>query len=375
MDKDEKDRSWKCSWDGDVSTFQDYVRRVRLAFSRTKKKHRKHLAAELVGQLTGRAWTVTQEISHERLVKDDGAKYLVLFLEERLARIPVPDAGSRAEELFVRLRRPAGMSMSSWCSLVRESYRQLQRALKRARPMEEPVKVISPSSPKAPSTSPPSSMGRSGRRSSKRTMAEPEADDVEAEDVGSPSDEGDEDEDPPSTLAGRKGKGKKAESSSSDDDDMQWAVKLWDEMDSSLPEVLPTELLGWLILRRSGLSAQQRLNILSSVNHSLKADDVEKGLRGAEEELRHHEREQDGRGKGKGGFKSRPKANFWIEQEGEGGLLALDDADAQEWAEEGQIHWVGRDVSAVYAASSMEDRSTSKFGDNPSVSDGQGFWH
>ena len=125
MEKDDKEKSWKFSWDGDVSTFQDYVRRVRLAFSRTKRKHRKRLAADLVGQLTGRAWTVTQEISHERLVKDDGAKYLVLFLEERLARIPVPDAGSRAEELFVKLRRPHGMSMSSWCSLVRESYRQL----------------------------------------------------------------------------------------------------------------------------------------------------------------------------------------------------------------------------------------------------------
>ena len=35
-------------------------------------------------------------------------------------------------------------------------------------------------------------------------------------------------------------------------------------MDSGLPEVLPTELLGWLMLRRCSLSPQQRLNVLSA---------------------------------------------------------------------------------------------------------------
>ena len=81
-------------WDGDIATFPDYVRKVRLAFEKTRRR--------LVGQLTGRAWVIT----HERFTQPDGAGYLVEFLEEKLARVLVPDAGARAEELLVKLRRP-----------------------------------------------------------------------------------------------------------------------------------------------------------------------------------------------------------------------------------------------------------------------------
>ena len=39
--------------------------------------------------------------------------------------------------------------------------------------------------------------------------------------------------------------------SSSDDEDIKWGIRLWDDMDTS--SRLPTELLGWLMLRRSNL--------------------------------------------------------------------------------------------------------------------------
>eukprot|EP00435_Cladocopium_sp_Y103_P048288 s2970_g14.t1 len=129
----EKDATVKCSWDGDISTFPAYVRKVRVVFEKTRRRRRKHLGPELVAQLTGKAWTITQEVDHARLTAKDGARYLIEFLETKLGRIPVPDAGARAEELLVKLRRPTGMSMSSWCATVRESYRRLQRALKRAK--------------------------------------------------------------------------------------------------------------------------------------------------------------------------------------------------------------------------------------------------
>ena len=104
----DKDKDLRCGWDGDISTFPDYVRRVRLIFEKTRRRRRKHLGPDLVAQLTGRAWVITQEIDHTKLTQDDGARYLVDFLEEKLARVPVPDAGVRAEELLVRLRRPPG---------------------------------------------------------------------------------------------------------------------------------------------------------------------------------------------------------------------------------------------------------------------------
>ena len=72
-------------------------------------------------------------MDHSRLIQKDGAQYLIEYLEMKLGRTPAPAAGNFAEELFVKLRRPHGMTMSTWCSQVREAYRRLQRALKRAR--------------------------------------------------------------------------------------------------------------------------------------------------------------------------------------------------------------------------------------------------
>ena len=115
----DKDVYVKCSWDGDPATWQDYIRKVRLTFEKTRNRKRKYLGPELVSQLTGRAWTVTQEIDHRMLVQPDGARFLIEFLEQRLGKVPVPDAGTKAEELFVKMRRPSGMSMASWCHKVR----------------------------------------------------------------------------------------------------------------------------------------------------------------------------------------------------------------------------------------------------------------
>lgn len=98
-----------------------------------------------------------------------------------------------------------------------------------------------------------------------------------------------------------------------------------------------------------------------------------KGSRGPEEELRRREREHEGRGKGKGGFRSRPRANFWVEQDGEWGLMAVDDADALEWLDQA-LHWVGRDVNAVYASPPLDEKNH-KFAEPPKVSESHGFWH
>ena len=109
-----------------------------------------------------------------------------------------------------------------------------------------------------------------------------------------------------------KGRGSRGhEDSDTDTEDILAGIKVWDDLDTGLPEVLPTELVGWLMLRRCALSSQQRLNILSSVGNSLKAEDIERGLRGAEEELRLHDREQHPKG---GGKKGRPV--FWMEHGG-----------------------------------------------------------
>ena len=371
-DREKEGVTYKCAWDGDPHTFQDYIRRVRLAFERTRKKRRRQLGPELVSQLTGRAWIITQEVDHSRLIQEDGAQYLIEYLEMKLGRTPVPAAGTFAEELFVKLRRPHGMTMSTWCSQVREAYRRLQRALKRARLErgEVSVPVASTSStPKAAATTPGTSPGRSARRGSHETVPEPQAEEP-ASGAQREASEGGED-DTPSNSAKGKGKGWwKGPDDSSSSSDQEAAQRTWEALDQGLPEVLPSELLGWLMLRRCSLTPAQRLTVLSSVGNSMKADDIERGLRGAEEDLRLHDREGEMKGKGRG--KHRPRSNFWIESDGEWGLLTMPEIEEDDILEASEISWVGKDVGRVYAASFPIASSNTP---GLAMDDAGGFWH
>ena len=89
------------------------------------------------------------------------------------------------------------------------------------------------------------------------------------------------------------------------------------------------------MLMRCSLSPQQRLNVLSATGNSLKAEDIEQALRGAEDDLRVQESEACRR-KGKGRNYASP--NFWTEQGGEWGLLASEDADLLEGNLEDEGH-------------------------------------
>ena len=129
---------------------------------------------------------MTQELDHGLLTRPDGARYLLEFLEKRLGKVPIPDAGAKAEELLVRLRRPPHMTMASWCHNVREAHRQLQRALKRAR-AEDPT---SPASPTTRSTLSSSPTARRGARGSDLLGGSPHP---SRDDPGAP--EGDDQED------------------------------------------------------------------------------------------------------------------------------------------------------------------------------------
>ena len=387
----EKD-STRCQWDGEASTWPDYVRRVRLAYERTRKRRRPQLGPELVSQLSGKAWIVTQEIDHRQLTTASGARYLIQFLEERLARVPIPDAGTRAEDLLLRLRRPPGMNMSSWCHTVRECYRKLQRALKRARGAQPST---SPTTTKAPSVTPavpeedapmsPASSRKSAseRRKSKSSVPEP-AEEAEIESLDPETkdpDPGDEPEDyyPDYSKGWGKGKWKGSRHSSSDEDDDELAT-MWDDLDQGLPEVLPTELIGWIMLRKSSLSAAQRLNVLSSIGNSLKAEDVERGLRGAEDELHLVEREREGRAKGGGKGKGKHRTSFWVEQDGEWGLMLADDAEAEDILDHNEVHWLHAPIHAVlpsttdstsFAATSSQTSSTAWHSHDETE---DGFW-
>lgn len=352
------------TWDGDPSSWADYTRKVRLQWEKTPKHKRYLLGPELASRLTGRAWSVTPSLNHQELGKKNGTKYLLSFLRDRLCRTAVPDAGARLEDLLIRLRRPLGMSMAQWSNEVLEAYRKVQRALARARrqerdrrsganvvsskaskdgspksrsePHEEPV---SPGAGRVQSTSfGPTSPARSPTRP-REPREDEEAD--QAEEHRSGQDEGDDygayeeywtDEEWRLWYQmSRKKWNYDEDSEVSSGEDLPW-----EELEVENVEVLPEEVLGWLLLRRSNLSSANRLSVQASVQNSLSFEAIERALRDQEEELLAADlQRQHGKGRGHG-------RTFWVEENGQWGLLLQGEEAIEDMA--GDIHWVGNQL-------------------------------
>ena len=349
MSKEYHSESRDPTWNGDLNGWQTYVRKVRLQYEQTPSHKRKLLGPRLALRLTDKAWDITQSINHDELRRPNGAKYLLLFLRERLGRTPVPDAGQRLEELFLRLRRAHGSSMATWASQVREAYRGVQRALARARkPDEKPasgrapshagsVKAASEPSPQRGSASsephrePPSPV-RAGLTTPTRTTPTVE-EFLETEEPGGGVEEQQE-QDPWDGYDGADDwwwgyhswswdgqwspqKWKKSYDSGSDDDEGFTDLLGWADLEVDDKEILPSEVLGWLLLRRSGLPAASRLSVQSSVGNSLKFEDLERALRDQEEELLAAEANRGPR-------QQHPRRTFWVEEDGAWGLINED---------------------------------------------------
>jgi hypothetical protein len=65
-----------------------------------------------------------------------------------------------------------------------------------------------------------------------------------------------------------------------------------EETEKDLPAILPEEVLGWLPMRRSGLSSTSRLSIQASAGNSLRFYDVEQAMRQQDDELLSQERQK-----------------------------------------------------------------------------------
>ena len=353
------------TWNGDPVLWQDYVKRVRLQYERTEYHKRKYLGAGLASRLTGRAWEVaSSELDHHQLSKPDGAAYLLRYLESRLCKAPIPDTGQLLEDFFIRLRRPHGSSMAEWSNQVREAYRRLQRAMARQRSdqaqrdplpgpsselkdLREEVKRLTQamSPPGSPTGGPEGLRSQTGQSPTaptpitlairelprKMMMSGSSAGLMRSGNSGMQNDANVDIEPghrPMAMMAmQRTGVIKKP---------IQWEL-----FDYGTQDILPPEVLGWIMLRRSGLPASSRLAILSAVNNKLDIDTMERAMRDQEEELllseqqrlRHDQRPQ--------------RRSFWVEEESQWGLV--NDFDTEEVPEQ-DILWVGSHLPPdVYA--------------------------
>eukprot|EP00439_Symbiodinium_sp_Y106_P078915 s1939_g17.t1 len=375
MDKEYDTALGRCSWDGDPSGWTDFVRRVRLLYEKTTRKKRRQLGPSLVSQLRDRAWTITQDINHQRLTRRDGCVYLLEFLRERLGRSPIPDIGIRLEELMIRLRRAPGTPMSSWATQVRQTYKRVQVALHRARAEQQTGKgvelpspaadppVRAPSGHSSPSSASRRDRGSPTRRGSEATQEEPQAED--ADDEVHPRDQLDEELLDPGAQAQSSWKKRRPRKYDDDDDDsddsaaMLADLEVWDRYEEGLQEVLPPEVLGWLLLRRANLPTSARLSIQAAAGNSLMFTDIERAMRSMEDELMVHD---DSR-------KQQPprRRSFWIEDDGEWSLLLTSEDDLQDVLAASEVHYVGpRLPQDVYF----------QYDDDPFASQyDTGYWH
>ena len=145
----------------------------------------------------------------------------------------------------------------------------------------------------------------------------------------------------------------------------------WDELEVASVEVLPDEVLGWLLLRRANLSAASRLSVQASVGNSLKFRDLELALRDQEEELLQADQHRH----------SVKRRTFWVEEEGSWGLLSQPEENLEDLGAE--IHWVGNHLPLEVYDPSYDDASMAEDdvywsldwdGWHGFCQDAQGFW-
>ena len=400
-----KEDSYCPSWDGELHSWPDYVRRVRLQYETTPKRKRYLLGPKLALKLSGKAWDITHTLDHEALRRSNGTKYLLLFLRDKLGKTPIPDAGQRLEELFIKLRRQPGTSFAAWSSQVREAYQRVQRALIRARQQrgETPPTVLpaAKSARTSPATSPKAQSQTSSVRR-RASVSEPQVEPTEqpAEAAGEaagiegdgdplPDDFGQQTEDEGwndwswdrnDWWHGRWGRDwhastkwqrqKSDETDSADEglpDDLEWA-----DLETGHVDIVPTEILGWILLRRSGLPPNARLSVLAATQNSLRFDDVERALRDQSEELTMMEQHHHSN-------RHHQKRSFWVEQENQWGLLA-DDFD-EETADMDSVQWAVMPPGAMMAQEHGEAEDQSDVWYNDGLYDwvcwnqGDGDWY
>ena len=346
------------SWDGEVSSWPEYSRRVRLSFAQTPVHKRYTVAPKLVLKLRGRAWEAAANIDHSRLTQNTGTQYLLQFLKDRLGRLPIPDIGQNLDDLFVRAKRQPGTDLVSWCNQIRETYKRLQRSLAKTRTTTSVgVQTDSPA-PGTASSSPTSRRRLSGSEPLREPEERPttavgaeEAMGEEHPDATSPTLHSDDDE----AYGGddwwqrsrwhgwrdwRDYRDWYGHQLDEDDEEMAWL-----DLEGKLPDILPEEVLGWLLMRRSNLPSAAKLAIQASSQNSLKFQDIERSMRQQEDELLFQERHRPMQPKNHG-------RNYWVEDSGQWGLVVNEPEDMDGFDEE-QISWI--DEEAFLAMMSPQD--------------------
>ena len=258
-------------WNGLSDGFEVYKEEVKWFVESTKYQDRYLCGPRLVRGLSGAAKAAVENKREGWLSKPNGAAILVAYLHRKVCKAALPDLGRHLDGYLFKLRRRRGEAMSSWCWRSRTAYDNLRRALQRIKASKEEFKQgVIKNQTKTGST------GRSSHANY--------------------------DEVPPVSLYetfGKEGWGSKWatdewrswRSGEWQEQHDSWKGKSWsqtagseeDESDGEagivMPELLPAEVQGWLLLGRSGLNPQERAAILGSCGNRLGVPELETALK------------------------------------------------------------------------------------------------
>ena len=306
-------------WNGLEESWNQYLVDVEWYFWSLPEKARALVASRLARKLSGSAQDAIRGLKPKDFAGVSGIPKLLRILQARIGEMPVPDLGNRLDTFFFTIRRKTSESMNDWGLRFQETYRQLNLALDRVR--GKPADIGDYSDLKE-------------KPISRRNYTN-DSEDEEAEKFPWPNEwEQEDDEEDRSSMPiprtwGRRGlrtttgtgqEEGKAPSTAGSNRSKGDPLKDLKELQGPEPdskEFLPTEVLGWLLLKGSGLSYGERATVVASTQGKLDFAGIWRALR-EQYPPRRTERREERKGKGKGkGKKGRKGGIHSIEEDGD----------------------------------------------------------
>ena len=131
--KDSDQIDWKFPWwDGEWTSYSDYVFRVELKADATKEDELPHLGPKLAGNLVGRAFEAIADVDRVELRGKDGWKYLLRHLEQKRGKEKVDVLGDAFAEFFIKrdTYRREGEELGDFELRFRTMVRRLDKAIR-----------------------------------------------------------------------------------------------------------------------------------------------------------------------------------------------------------------------------------------------------
>jgi hypothetical protein len=291
-------------WDGDPSEFEEFQEECYKYEETVKLQDRYLVGPRIAAGLTGQASTAINGKKRGWLSTPKGVDKLVDFLNKAINKPALPDVGQHMSKLFYAIKRKRGEGMTPFCIRHRDHYEKTRRALakvlrERDAHLQEKEQELTR---RASKLSTPERRSRTPSVVGTSLTPLPEED---ASDEGPPSmveelDSAQEGAQEDQQWSWPQGWGWQSHQWDWQQRGQTWGPQAWtgddDDDDAEiekLPDLLPDIVLGWMILSKTGLDAQERGVILAATHGSYALKDVEEALRlhWSDEDLR--KRDQD----------------------------------------------------------------------------------